>query len=192
MLALQSAAAWLAVAVGIGVAIRGRQLVDADPETVPEMLVRLPGSDGDTLFYGLLITSVVVLLGLPAVLLTLATYLSSSPDQVDLRLVRFTLAAEIALGVLAVGSYASGLSRVWPVTVLAVNAVASAVALAALWPRSAGANGDRLTDEWDRPRPAREQAMHTSREGRSSLPRSAWPRSSSALALGVLAHHRRV
>ncbi len=152
---LSSAGAWLATAIAIGVAIRGRQLVDADPETLPEMLMRLPGPDGDTRFYGLLILSVVVLVGLPAVLLTLATYLSSSPDQVDLRLVRGTLAAEVAFGVLAVGSYASGLSRVWPVTVLAVNAVASAVRSVAMAPVS-----------WRERRPARRRCRNRPRLAR--------------------------
>ena len=98
MLAVQSAVAWLAAAVGTGVALRGRQLVDAETESLPEMLVRLPGPDGDTGFYSLLIASVVLLVGLAAVLLTIATYLSTSSNRVDLRLVRATLAGEIALG----------------------------------------------------------------------------------------------
>ncbi len=147
VLAIQSAGAWLAVAIGTGVAIRGRQLVDVDAESLPEILVRLPAPDGDTRFYGLLIASVVVLVGLPAVLLTLATYLSSSADPLDLRLVRATLAGEIALGVLAGAAFAvDNSSRVWPGTVLVLNAVASAGALAALWLRSAGESVDRVDD----------------------------------------------
>lgn len=134
VLAAQAASTWVLFAVGVGVAIRGSDLAGQPLDERPVTLLRLPAPDGDTGFYGLLLVGIVVVVGLPALLLTLSTRFCTSPVRIDRWLAVAVLALEVGLGALAIGGYLLDLSRTWPITVLAINLVPSTAALLAPWP----------------------------------------------------------
>lgn len=148
VLALQAGVAWVLLVVGGGVLLRGLQLVDDPIEQRPATLARLPGPDGDARLYVLLLVALVILVGLPAVLLTLGARFTLSGATADQWLAFTMLAVEVGLGCVAAGALLFDVSRTWPVLALAVNAVPSSAGILAAWPP---ARSDRRRD---RPAPA--------------------------------------
>ncbi|MGE3621234.1 MAG: hypothetical protein AB7L84_12305, partial [Acidimicrobiia bacterium] len=134
VLAVQAGAAWTLLAVGVAVALRGRSLVDQPPGERAATLVRLPAPDGDARLYLLLLAGLVVLVALPAVLLTLGARFARGPAEVDRWLAFAVLSTEVAFGAFGAGTWILDLSRTWPVAVLVANAVPSALAAWAAWP----------------------------------------------------------
>lgn len=136
-LGFQAGALLVTAAVGIGAAVRSRQLVGRPPEQLPEVALLPLRHIGDAAFSDLILMGVALFVVLPAALLGLGARMAGSEDPSQRWVACGILGLQVVVSV-AIGGYLvldDGSARA--VTLPSAATVLGVAALAACWPRPA-------------------------------------------------------
>ncbi len=134
LLALQAAVLWQITVLAVAAALRTRSLLGEAPEARSATLLALSANDGDAHLYSVMAVLVLVVVGLPAAVVTLAARAAGGSAHRDRWIGAVTLGAQVVAGVVAAIVAVVEDERSWPLTALMINAVPSVLGAWGAWP----------------------------------------------------------